>query len=61
MFPLVAIRYQVIRAVAASDVDYWLVAGILLAIITMITTVLAVVVPARGLPERLTGTWIVPA
>jgi hypothetical protein len=60
-FALMAVRYPMIRAAAAGDVDGWLVAGILLAIVTVITIVLAIAVPARGLPERLTGTWIVPA
>ena len=46
---------------AAGNLDGWLMVGVLLAFASLTMMVWAIVVPSRGLQERLCRTWILPA
>jgi len=61
VFALLAIHNEVLRAMAARDLDGWLMAGLLLTFASVTTMACAIAVPSRGLPERLCRTWILPA
>jgi hypothetical protein len=60
-FALLSIHNEVVRAMAAGDLDGWLVVGLLLAFASLTMMAWAIVVPSRGLQERLCRTWILPA
>ena len=60
-FALLPIRDEVLRAMAAGDLDGWLMVALLLAIAGLTMMGWALVVPSRGLQEQLCRTWIVPA
>ena len=60
-FALLPIHDEVVRALAAGDLDGWLMVGLLLAFASLTMMAWAIVVPSRGLQERLCRTWIVPA
>jgi uncharacterized RDD family membrane protein YckC len=60
-FALFAIRESVFRAAMAGDTDVWVIAALLLATAIALAMGWGTVMPSRGLQERLSRTWIVPA
>jgi hypothetical protein len=60
-FALFAMREAVVRALMAGDTDVWMIAAMLLAAAIILATIWGTVMPSRGLQERLSRTWIVPA
>ncbi len=60
-FALLPIRDEVLRAMAAGDLDGWLMVALLLAIAGLTMMGWAIVVPSRGLQEQICRAWIVPA
>jgi len=60
-FALVPMRHQVVRAAMAGDMDSWIMVGMLLMALIAIGGASAFAVPARGMQERVSNTWITPA
>ena len=60
-FGLLPIRNQLASAMAAGDLDGWLIIGLLLASASPANMVCAIAVPSRGLQERLCRASILPA
>jgi len=60
-FALVPMRHQVVRAAMAGDMDSWTIVGMLLMALIAIGGASAFAVPARGVQERVSNTWITPA
>ena len=61
VFALMPIAHHTVRALVSRDVDGWLVAAGVLAALMGAAGVMTLMAPGRGIPERVTGTWIVPA
>jgi uncharacterized RDD family membrane protein YckC len=61
VFALIPIAHHTVRALVARDVDGWVVAAGLLAALVGAAGVMSLMAPGRGIPERVTRTWIVPA
>ncbi|HET9270637.1 MAG TPA: protein kinase [Vicinamibacterales bacterium] len=60
-FALLPMRHHVVRAVLAGNIDSWVILAAVLVAFIATAGIVALVVPARGIPERVSGTWITPA